>query len=175
MQQLRQRLKTTSKWWIYLFYGTILFGIAYTIYYHLGGPGLTSEANLKIAMAELEAMKPAQAATLPVSDLLTLANDTSRVSAGRGIYTARCTPCHGVKGEGIVGPNLTDDNWIHGGKISDIKKVIEEGVLAKGMLAWKGQLSDEELLNVTLFVWSLRGTNPPNPKAPEGEKFEREN
>lgn len=163
------------RWWVYLFYGTIIFAVIYTIYYHVGGPGLSAEENLKIAMAEIDQMKGAVTKdSATPSDLLSLVKDSGRNAAGGQVFSARCMPCHGAKGEGVVGPNLTDDHWIHGGKISDIKKVIEEGVLSKGMLAWKGQISDDEITNVTIYVWNLYGTNPPNAKAPDGTKIERE-
>lgn len=162
------------RWWLYLFYGTIIFAVGYSIYYHLGGPGLSSAENLEIAMAELDSIKKAQQPKESTLDLMTLVKDTPRINAGSQVFSARCLPCHGAKGEGLVGPNLTDDHWLHGGKITEIKKVIEEGVLSKGMLSWKGQISDDEITNVTLYVWNLYGTNPPNAKAPEGIKVERE-
>ena len=76
--------------------------------------------------------------------------------------------CHGPQGQGLIGPNLTDTSWIHGGKLSEIKNTIENGVLDKGMLAWKGVLSPDEINNVVAYVHSLKGTNPPNPKAAQG-------
>ena len=81
--------------------------------------------------------------------------------------------CHAQQGQGLVGPNLTDDYWIHGGLISDLRTVILNGVPEKGMLSWRGILKDEEINAVTAYVWTLHGTNPPNPKKPEGELVKR--
>ena len=89
------------------------------------------------------------------------------------IYTTRCFACHADKGAGLVGPNLTDDYWLHGGKISDVRNVIINGVLEKGMLAWKDQLKADEINQITAFVWSLHGKNPPGAKAAQGEFVER--
>ncbi|MDP4173134.1 MAG: c-type cytochrome, partial [Bacteroidota bacterium] len=79
--------------------------------------------------------------------------------------------CHGRQAEGLVGPNLTDDYWIHGGSIKDIFKVVKYGVPSKGMITWQNQLSPLQIQKVSSYVLSLHGTNPPNAKAPQGEKF----
>jgi cytochrome c oxidase cbb3-type subunit 3 len=82
---------------------------------------------------------------------------------------ANCAACHGQKGEGVVGPNLTDAYWIHGGGIKNVFKTIKYGVPAKGMIAWETQLSPSQIQKVASYVLTLQGTNPPNGKAPEGE------
>ncbi len=92
------------------------------------------------------------------------------MAKGKEIFAGRCVPCHGDRGQGIVGPNLTDDFWLHGGRPSEIYHTITEGVPEKGMVPWKTQLSPEEIAAVTAYVGTLRGTNPPNPKPPEGQK-----
>jgi len=71
----------------------------------------------------------------------------------------------------LVGPNLTDEYWIHGGSFEDIVRIINNGVIEKGMIAWKGQLSKKQIHQVSSYITTLVGTNPPNPKAPEGEKY----
>ncbi len=87
---------------------------------------------------------------------------------GKSVYIQNCVSCHGKFGEGLVGPNLTDKFWIHGGTIENIKQTIVVGVPAKGMIPWKGVLKDEEINDVAQYILSLQGTNPSNPKAPEG-------
>jgi cytochrome c oxidase cbb3-type subunit 3 len=162
-------------WWLYLFYVTIVFGVVYTAYYELlGGP--TQEQTLTAQMADIEAIKAAAKANAPVAaeqseeQLLALVSSEERIEEGEELYVSRCASCHGQQAQGLIGPNLTDDHWIHGGTLKEIKAVIENGVLAKGMLAWKGILSDEEILNSVAFIHSVKGSNPPNPKTPEGEK-----
>jgi cytochrome c oxidase cbb3-type subunit 3 len=100
-----------------------------------------------------------------------LVSDTKRVSHGGEIFSAKCAPCHGAQGQGLVGPNLTDDHWIHGGTAVAIKGIVVNGVLAKGMLAWNAVLKPDEIDDVVAYVISLRGTNPVGAKAPEGAEF----
>lgn len=163
------------RWWLYLFYFTIIFGVFYVAYYELLG-GATLEQTLNTQMTELEGVKQAAKANIPAaverseSELIELASASDRIQVGKGVFESRCASCHGQQGQGIIGPNLTDDHWIHGGSLKEIKAVIETGVLAKGMLAWKGVLSDDEILAVMSYIHSLKGSNPPNAKAPEGTK-----
>ncbi len=88
----------------------------------------------------------------------------------REIFHGRCAPCHGHDGQGVIGPNLTDEYWLHGGRPTEILRTITEGVLDRGMLAWKSQLNPGELRAMAAYVLTLQGTHPPNPKAPQGVK-----
>ena len=158
------------KWWKVLFYLTIVFGVIYFVYFTLG-PGLTSDQRLSLELDAITALHksiPAQVQTSE-EDLLILAKDPTSLAKGKLVYDAKCSACHAALGQGLVGPNLTDNYWLHGGKISQIKKTVEVGVLDKGMLAWQGLLTPEEIDDVVAFVFSIRGTNPPDPKAPQGE------
>jgi len=82
-----------------------------------------------------------------------------------------CKVCHLEFGEGQTGPNLTDEFWIHGGSYKDIIRTISDGVIVKGMIPWKNQLPKSKIEQVASYILTLQGTNPPNPKAPEGEKY----
>ena len=93
------------------------------------------------------------------------------LAAGKVIFDKTCLVCHGKFGEGLVGPNFTDEYWIHGGKPEDLLKVINEGVIEKGMISYKSQLNKTQINNVISYILSLQGTNPPNQKAHEGEKM----
>jgi cytochrome c oxidase cbb3-type subunit 3 len=95
--------------------------------------------------------------------------DAGMIAAGKGIYDGNCASCHGAAGEGLVGPNLTDEFWIHGGGIKNIFKTIKYGVPAKGMIAWQGQLNPEAMQKVSSYVMTLQGTKPANAKEPQGE------
>jgi cytochrome c oxidase cbb3-type subunit 3 len=99
-----------------------------------------------------------------------LVSDPTVLAAGKTIFTTTCSPCHGAQGQGVVGPNLTDDYWLHGGKITDIFKTIKYGVPAKGMPTWEKQLSPKQISDVANYVKSLHGTNPPGAKEPQGTK-----
>ncbi len=98
--------------------------------------------------------------------------DAATLEKGHKVFLQNCAACHGQKGEGIIGPNLTDKYWLHGdGSYSAIVKVIQEGVPTKGMIAWKPVLPEESLLQAASYIYSLKGTNPPNGKAPQGEPY----
>jgi cytochrome c oxidase cbb3-type subunit 3 len=163
-------------WWKYGFYFTIVWGIAYLIYFHLGsGPSSEKEYNDEVALAQLqieEFMK--KSANAVDENNVTLASDAGSLDAGKAVYMDNCAACHGRLGEGGVGPNLTDDYWLHGGSINDIFKTIKYGVPAKGMKAWQAELSPSQIRQVSSFIKSLHGTNPPNAKEKQGELYKEE-
>lgn len=170
-------------WWLYLFYFTIAFSVVYLLYYHVLGIGDLSIAEYEKEMKAAE-MKYAGAVTPegPQAGAPTEAaamsplTDEASIAQGKEIFATNCTPCHGQHGEGVIGPNLTDDYWIHGkGQFSDIVQVVTNGVPAKGMISWGPVLGKEKILKVASYVMTLHGTNPPNPKAPEGQKVEYSN
>jgi cytochrome c oxidase cbb3-type subunit III len=102
-----------------------------------------------------------------------LVTDAARLENGRKVFTTNCVPCHGALGEGGIGPNFTDSYWINGdGSINAIVHVIQTGVPIKGMISWKPLLPEKDIEDVASYVYNLRGTNPPNPKAPQGENYE---
>ena len=86
------------------------------------------------------------------------------------VYKANCVACHGEKGQGTVGPNLTDEFWIHGSKIDYVFKTIKYGVPEKGMMSWEKVLSPKQISEVSNYILSIKGTAPENPKAPQGDK-----
>jgi len=71
-----------------------------------------------------------------------------------------------------VGPNLTDNYWIHGNKVEDVVKIITYGVAEKGMIPWEKTLSKRQIVEVASYIHSMQGTNPANGKAPQGDLFE---
>lgn len=157
-------------WWLTTFYGTIIFAVGYYIAYtFLGAP--TQAQELKEAMAQIATLQ-GPSDKLPTEQELNAKFNAQTLSDGKAVFVARCVACHGDKGQGIVGPNLTDAYWIHGkGTRADIYKVIHNGVPDKGMLAWGEILKPEEVLAVTSFVYSIRNTNVPG-KPPQGDKVE---
>lgn len=93
------------------------------------------------------------------------------LAEGAKVFSSQCFTCHGRAGEGLIGPNLTDEYWIHGGTIGDAIRVIRKGVPAKGMIAWEKTLTPGQIDAVASFIFvKLQGTNPPNAKPPQGEK-----
>lgn len=167
-------------WWLWLFYGSILFAVIYFPYFAAGfGLSSSQEYQEELAMAP----KPPAAAAAPAGGApgaaaapamgKSLQGDAAAVAAGKDIFLANCLPCHGAQAQGGIGPNLTDAYWLHGNTYAEIVHTITEGVPAKGMISWKAILNPEKILQVAAFVDSLRGSNPPNPKPPQGEKYPR--
>ena len=164
-------------WWKYGFYFTIAFAIVYLINYHVTKTGdlqlVEYEKQMAIATAEIEAFKATQANLVDESNLAAL-TETDRLEAGKKVFMDNCKICHGEFGEGMVGPNLTDNYWKHGGGIKNIYNTIKVGVPEKGMISWESQLSPAQRLEVSSYILTLQGTNPPNAKAPEGDPWEGE-
>lgn len=104
-------------------------------------------------------------------DNVALLTDAKALAEGKNIYLQSCAVCHGEKGQGLVGPNLTDKYWIHGNKIGEVFHIISKGVLEKGMQGWEDRLTGVQIQQVSSYVLSLQGTNPPNPRNPEGEEY----
>ena len=101
---------------------------------------------------------------------VTLLTDPADLAAGKAIYTTNCVACHRADGGGQIGPNLTDDQWILGGGIKNVFHTLNNGGRdGKGMISWKGTLKPKEMQLVASYVLSLKGSNPKDPKAAEGE------
>ncbi len=161
-------------WFTFLFYGTILFGIIYMIHYHVIGSGdvQANEYREEMQMAEVQRNILIKSGAFLNEETVTLATDAAALSSGKEIFNSSCATCHGMNGEGLVGPNLTDKYWIHGGGIKNVFKVIKYGVPQKGMISWQSQLSPTKMQEVASYILSLQGTEPPNAKPPEGEVWE---
>ncbi len=162
------------RWWVALFVLTVIFSALYPLYYHFG-PGLSPHQILAMEMEQAEKRKTEQQQATPAeqfgeTEVLALVKNPAEMAHGKEIFAARCVSCHGPDGGGIVGPNLTDRFWIHGSSPAQIQKVIEEGVLDKGMLPWKGVLSPADIRVMVAYIRSLQGTTPASPKAPQGEE-----
>lgn len=109
----------------------------------------------------------------PVLDETTVVELTDAVSLeeGKKIFISNCASCHKESGAGDIGPNLTDEYWLHGGSIGDLFKVVKNGVPATNMISWAAMLSPKMMQQVSSYILTLKGTNPPNPKEPQGEKY----
>ena len=174
---IRELDNNLPPWWKYMFYVTIIFAVIYLIRFHVTGDGPSSEEEYIAMMEEAAEMKAEMMAT--ATNLITEENVTYLIDAptpekGAAIYTGNCATCHGQLGEGGAGPNLTDEYWIHGGSISNVFSTIKYGVPAKGMIAWESQFTPEQMQTVASYILSLKGTNPPNGKAPQGELYVEE-
>lgn len=159
-------------WFKYLFYVTILFAVVYILNYHYFkfSPLQDDEYAQEVEQAEAEiaAYREKNAMSIDENSVV-LVSDATALESGKNIYLQNCAACHGQKGEGSVGPNFTDEYWIHGGGIQNVFKIVKYGVPEKGMISWQNQLNPKQMQEVSSFILSLAGTNPPNPKAPQGE------
>lgn len=160
-------------WFMYLFYGSIIFGIGYFLNYHVFKAAPLQYAEYRNEMAQAAIEKKAflsKAANRVDENTVKLVHDPAVIASGEAIFKSTCAPCHGDHAQGNVGPNLTDDYWLHGGKINDLFKTIKYGVLAKGMPTWEKQLSPKQISDVANYIKSLQGSNPAGGKEPQGTK-----
>jgi mono/diheme cytochrome c family protein len=160
-------------WFMYLFYLTILFAVIYFARFLASPDTRLRQENEYIAeMKKAEAARAillANAAEQVDESTATLITDKGQLAAMQEPFVKKCAVCHGQKGEGMIGPNLTDEYWINGADVKDVFKMIKYGN-AKGMQAFDGALKPSEIQLMASYVLSLQGTNPPNPKEPQGVK-----
>jgi cytochrome c oxidase cbb3-type subunit 3 len=161
----------TPPWFMFLFYSTIAFAVVYGIIYHGMGTGQIMENEYTAQVKEAEVIRAAYLKKFANSineNNVTMVSDKAKIQEGKSIYDNNCVACHGAAGEGKVGPNLTDNYHIHGSGIKNVFRTITEGVPEKGMIAWKKQLNPLQIQLVSSYILTLKGTNPPNPKEPQG-------
>jgi cytochrome c oxidase cbb3-type subunit 3 len=157
------------RWWVWSFWATFWFSLAYLFHYWVGnGASVADSYGAEIAVVREREAKAAMAEQVSEASLSKVMADAASTQAGAAVFQLRCASCHLGQGQGLIGPNLTDDSWIHGkGTMLDIHHTVSEGVPAKGMPAWGRQLTPSELLTVVAFVGTLRATYVAG-KAPEG-------
>ena len=174
---IRELDNVLPPWWVAMFWICVIYGFGYIGYYHVWDIGQTQleeyETNVAYAEQQVAAFLARQGDQVDENNVAIIA-DEDKLSLGEAVYLGNCAACHGQKGEGGIGPNMTDKYWIHGGSVVDIFKTIKYGVPAKGMIAWKSQLRPSDIQNVASYILTMQGTNPPNGKEPQGEIFEGE-
>jgi cytochrome c oxidase cbb3-type subunit III len=165
---------TVPPWFNYLFYSTIIFAVGYMLVFHVFHikPLMLDEYVSELKAAEIQREELIKTGALINENTVTLLTDGISLANGKAIFTTNCVPCHGPDAGGTVGPNLTDDYWIHGGGIKNIFTTIKNGVPAKGMISWGPLLNPKKIQEVASYIISLHGTNPQNGKPPEGSKYE---
>jgi cytochrome c oxidase cbb3-type subunit 3 len=165
-------------WWLYGFYVSIIFAVVYLWRYHVSHTAPLSVEELQIAMTQAEEQKALylkKSASNVDENTVKLLTEAADIAGGEKVYIQNCAACHGKAGEGIVGPNLTDDYWLHGGSIKDVFKTVKYGWPEKGMRSWKDDLSPVQIAQVTSYIKSIHGTNPSNAKAQQGELYKEDN
>ena len=164
-------------WLLYIFYFTALLAVFF-LGYHFGGnsKNATIEAyaiKLKEAQTQTPVETSVQKPEVNESELLALLQDPDALAEGGEIFGDQCALCHGYSGEGMIGPNLIDNYWLHGkGKISDIAVSISSGIPDKGMAAWADRIPEQQILHIAAYIKSINGTVTENAKEPDGELVE---
>ena len=159
-------------WWVWIFVATIVFSAGYYAYYQLGpGPSIVAQYEAESrALAERAAAAAPREPVITDEAIIALRRDPAAMAKAKETFGQRCAPCHGAAAQGIVGPNLTDDAWLHGGRPVEIVRTITNGVPEKGMIPWGAQLPPEEIRALAAWIGTLAGSNPPNAKPPEGQR-----
>jgi cytochrome c oxidase cbb3-type subunit 3 len=160
-------------WWKYGFYITIVVAVFYILKFEVWHTGMnpTQEYAEEMTASKIQTDAYLASAKENVDENSVVQLDAAGAAQGKILFAKTCTPCHLAEGQGSVGPNLTDDYWIHGGAIKDIFKTIKYGYPDKGMQSWQTTYSPIQLQQLATYIRTLKGTNPPNPKAPQGDLY----
>lgn len=171
---IREYDNPMPKWWKWIFWGSFYFSLLYFAHYHLTGNGTSVQGAYEsdVAVArESEAQALLKGGGASEETLREMATNAGLMADAKTLFVQKCAQCHGNAGEGKIGPNLTDEYWIHGdGSPMSVYAVVNEGVAAKGMPAWSRQLRLVEVMKVSAFVTSIQHQNLPGPRPPEGNK-----
>jgi cytochrome c oxidase cbb3-type subunit III len=172
---IRELDNSLPPWWVYMFYISIIASVIYFVHYHVTETGDLQNVEYQTEMKEAEiqtaAFLKSQANSIDENNVALL-TDKVKIKNGENLFTQNCVACHGKAGEGAsVGPNLTDEYWLHGGGVKNVFKTIKYGVPEKGMISWKQDLSPAQIQEVTSYIMSLKGSKPANAKAPQGDLY----
>ena len=163
-------------WLLAIWWGSLIFSAVYLVFFALSFGEGTMEAEYRgdqqAALTATQAYFDAHPIVPPApAQLLAGARDAEVLDRGAARFARTCASCHGERAQGLIGPNLTDDRWLHGGSVEQIFQTVTKGWPAKGMPPWGRALRPDELSALVSYIRSLQGSNPPNPKAPEGDPF----
>ena len=164
-------------WWLYGFYITIVFAAVYLWRSHVShsAPSSKEEYEMAVKSADIRVKEYLKQKGDAVDENTVIMLGLEDITEGQKLFLASCAACHKENGGGIVGPNLTDDYWIHGADIKSIFKTIKYGVDGKGMASWQSNFSPKQMAQITSFVKSLKGSHPPDAKEPQGQLYTEEN
>lgn len=174
---IRELDNNLPPWWLWGFYLSMVFAVVYLVRHHITGSAPLQIEEYQIELAEAEKSKAEylkNAADLVDENSVVALTGVSILKEGAKIFATSCAVCHGPDGGGTVGPNLTDEYWLHGGSVNDVFSTIKYGVPSKGMVPWKDQMGASDMQKVASFILSIKGTQPSNPKAPQGDLYQQE-
>lgn len=167
---IRELDNVIPPWFTTAFLLTIVFAVVYLYRYHVAksAPMQIEEYQMAIAKADLEHDEYLKTVASNIDESNIAVMTGADLDAGQKVFVTLCAACHKTDGGGSVGPNLTDDYWIHGGALQDLFKVVKYGVPDKGMISWKEQLSPMQMAQVSNYILTLKGTNPAGAKEKQG-------
>lgn len=152
------------KWWLWLFYFTIIFSLVYLVIYpglgnFKGTLGWSSHGQYDEEVADSNAKYGPIFAKFAATSIPELAKDPKAIQAGERLFSNYCSQCHGSDAKGTTGyPNLSDNDWLYGGAPEQIKTTLLAG--RNGVMPAMGAaLGDQGLEDVTAYVQSLSGRN----------------
>ncbi|WP_255991020.1 cytochrome-c oxidase, cbb3-type subunit III [Chitinolyticbacter albus] len=161
-------------WWVALFYGTIVFSFAYLVFY----PGLVVVGNVwgwsQEGQHQAEVQKAdtkygeifAKYKAMPVAQV---AKDANARGLGQSLFNTYCIQCHGIDAQGAKGfPNLTDNDWLHGGTPEKIVETLNQGRHGQ-MPAFGAAFGEEKVKDVANYVLKLSGRPTNELRAARGE------
>jgi len=169
---IRELDNSPPSWFNMLFIGTIVFAVLYLYILWMFQPaGLVQSKEYQNELAKAQTSSSAEPGARAIR--MVLLTDEESIQNGKQIFNSVCAVCHLADGGGLVGPNLTDNYWVHGNSVKDLFTIVTEGVIEKGMIPYRDQLSHQQRLEVTGYILNnLVGTEPASPKEPEGELIE---
>jgi len=167
---IREYDNRLPNWWLYTLYGAVVFAVCYWFAFQRTELGKLPRERWKADVAEAAEAQLAKMGDQETTDesLTLMSTIPTQVDGGRKIFEQFCVVCHGPDGSGVVGPNLTDGYWLHGGRPLQILNTVTNGVPDKGMVAWGNQLGPVRIRSVVAYVLSIKNTNRPG-KEPQGD------
>ena len=167
---IRELDNKLPRWWVWLFYGCTIFAFLYMLHFHVFGRSKLMAAEYAQEMIIGDQIKNVAMSKFESAiTSMTPSTEQPILEQGKALFLRNCAPCHRPDGGGLVGPNLCDDYWIHGSNFVDNLRTIWNGVPEKGMVTWKGTLKPNEIYAAASYIYTLRGTHPPNPKPREDQ------
>lgn len=177
---IRELDNVLPPWWLWLFYGTIAWGVIYLINAHVTRtmPNQHDEyvAEMEQAKSDIAAYMAKSAGAVDENNV-TITDDATALAGAKATFVQYCAACHGPDAAGAetsVGPNLTDAYWLHGGGVKNVFRTIKYGVPEKGMISWKSQFKPQEIQALASYILSLQGTGPSTQKPPQGDLWKDE-
>jgi cytochrome c oxidase cbb3-type subunit III len=159
-------------WWQYTLYGAIVFAAIYWFHYQVLGAGASPKGEFDQEMAAVraaDAERAKRAGAMTPEALVVLSKDGATVAQGKEVFVSTCAACHRADGGGNIGPNLTDEYWLHGGAPDKIFRSALDGVPTKGMPAWGNQIGTERVASAVAYLLTIKNSHAPGGKQPQGD------